>query len=223
MKTKTHYDTIKKKKEENKLENERVINKRIADFSKGVDIAQTIIIFLIALLVPTFLGEFITKVFGASSVIAANSQLIIGTIVNMALVTTAINLKGWSKILGVVTMPSIATILGGYVFGTSSTYMVYMIPAIWLGNFALIYSYKFIMLGKNKNYFLAGIIGIIVKVAIIFAFFEILNAFGIFPEKMVTTLQTAMSTTQLITATLGVILSFIIYEIEFKKVKLKES
>ena len=40
---------------------------------------------------------------------------------------------------------------------------------------------------------------------------------------MVTTLQTAMSSTQLITATLGVILSFIIYEIEFKKVKLKES
>ena len=38
------------------MENESVINKRITDFSKGADIAQTIIIFLIALLVPTFLG-----------------------------------------------------------------------------------------------------------------------------------------------------------------------
>ncbi len=198
------------------MENESVINKRIADFSKGVDIAQTIIIFLLALLVPTFLGEIITKVFGANSVIASNSQIIIGTIVNTALVITAINLKGWAKILGVVTMPSIATILGGYVFGTSSVYMVYMIPAIWGGNFALVYAYKFIMLGKNKHYFLAGIIGIIVKVAVIFAFFEILNGFSIFPENLVSNLQTAMSTTQLITATLGVLISFVIYKIERK-------
>ena len=196
------------------MENESVINKKITQFSKGADIAQTIIIFLIALLVPTFLGQLITKVFGATSVIASNSQLIIGTIVNMALVTTAINLKGWAKILGVVTMPSISTILSGYVFGTASTYMVYMIPAIWVGNFALVYAYKFIMLGKNKYYFLAGIVGVVVKVAIIFAFFGILNAFGVFPEKLVSNLQTAMSTTQLITATLGVILSFIIYKLE---------
>ena len=164
------------------MENESVINKRITDFSKKVDIIQTILIFLVSLLVPTFLGEIITKIFGATSVIGTNSQIIIGTIVNIALITAAINLKGWAKIIGVVTMPSIATILGGYVFGTASTYMVYMIPAIWLGNFALIYAYKFIMLGKNKNYFLAGFVGVIVKVAIIFAFFEILNAFGIFPE-----------------------------------------
>ena len=196
------------------MENESVINKRITDFSKKVDIIQTILIFLVSLLVPTFLGEIITKIFGATSVIGTNSQIIIGTIVNIALITAAINLKGWAKIIGVVTMPSIATILGGYVFGTASTYMVYMIPAIWLGNFALIYAYKFIMLGKNKNYFLAGFVGVIVKVAIIFVFFEILNAFGIFPEKLVSTLQAAMSTTQLITATLGVIISFAIYKLE---------
>ena len=196
------------------MENESVINKRITDFSKKVDIIQTILIFLVSLLVPTFLGEIITKIFFFFSVIGTNSQIIIGTIVNIALITAAINLKGWAKIIGVVTMPSIATILGGYVFGTASTYMVYMIPAIWLGNFALIYAYKFIMLGKNKNYFLAGFVGVIVKVAIIFAFFEILNAFGIFPEKLVSTLQAAMSTTQLITATLGVIISFAIYKLE---------
>ncbi len=201
------------------MENESVINKRITDFSKTTDIIQTIVIFLVALLVPTFLAQLIQKIFGATSVIASNSQLIVGTIVNIALVTTAINLKGWPKILGVVTMPSISTVLSGYVFGTASTYMVFMIPAIWVGNFALVYAYKFIMLNKNKNYFLAGVIGIIVKVAIIFAFFEILNVFGVFPEKLVSNLQTAMSTTQLITATLGVVLSFIIYRIEKSKTK----
>ena len=196
------------------MENEGIINKRVKDFSKGIDIMQTILIFLIALLVPTFLAGILSKIFGSTSVISTNSQLIVGTIVNAALVVSAINLKGWAKILGVVTMPSISTILSGYVFGTASVYMVYMIPAIWIGNFALIYSYKFLMLGKNKHYFLAGIVGIIVKVAIIFALFNLNNLFGVFPEKLVTTLSTAMGTTQLITATLGVILAFIIYKIE---------
>lgn len=199
------------------MENEGIINKRVKDyFSKGIDIMQTILIFLIALLVPTFLGGILSKIFGSTSVISTNSQLIVGTIVNAALVVSAINLKGWAKILGVVTMPSISTILSGYVFGTASVYMVYMIPAIWIGNFALIYSYKFLMLGKNKHYFLAGIVGIIVKVAIIFALFNLINLFGVFPEKLVENLRNAMGMTQLITATLGVIAAFVIYKLEKK-------
>ena len=198
------------------MENEGLINKRVKDFSKGIDIMQTILIFLIALLVPTFLGGILSKIFGSTSVISTNSQLIVGTIVNAALVVSAINLKGWAKILGVVTMPSISTILSGYVFGTASVYMVYMIPAIWIGNFALIYSYKFLMLGKNKHYFLAGIVGIIVKVAIIFALFNLINLFGVFPEKLVENLRNAMGMTQLITATLGVIAAFVIYKLEKK-------
>ncbi len=113
-------------------------------------------------------------------------------------------------------MPSISTILSGYVFGTASVYMVYMIPAIWIGNFALIYSYKFLMLGKNKHYFLAGIVGIIVKVAIIFALFNLINLFGVFPEKLVENLRNAMGMTQLITATLGIIVAFVIYKLEKK-------
>lgn len=198
------------------MENEGIINKRVKDFSKGIDIIQTILIFLIALLVPTFFGRILSKIFGSTSVISTNSQLIIGTIVNATLVVSAINLKGWAKILGIVTMPSISTILSGYVFGIASVYMVYMIPAIWIGNFALIYSYKFLMLGKNKHYFLAGIVGIIVKVAIIFALFNLINLFGVFPEKFVDNLRNAMGMTQFITATLGVIAAFVIYKLEKK-------
>lgn len=196
------------------MKNEGIMKRRVKDFSKGIDIMQTILIFLIALLVPTFLGGILSSIFGSTSVVSTNSQLIVGTIVNAALVTAAINLKGWVKILGVVTMPSISTILSGYVFGTASVYMVYMIPAIWLGNFALIYSYKLLMLGKNKHYFLAGIVGIIVKVVIIFALFNLINLFGVFPEKLITTLSAAMGTTQLITATLGVLVAFAIYKLE---------
>ena len=196
------------------MEKEGILQRRLTDFSKNIDIMQTIIIILISLLVPTFLGNLITTVFGPTSIVTANSQIIVGSIVNTALIMAAINLKGWKKIIGVVTMPSISTILSGYVFGTASVYMVYMIPAIWVGNFALIYAYKLVMLGKNKNYFLAGIIGILVKVSIIFASFNILNIFNIFPQKLISNLQNAMGMTQLITATIGMILAFIIYKIE---------
>lgn len=193
---------------------EEIINKKLLNFSKTVDVVQTILIFLIALLVPTFLGGVITNVFGAQSVIAKNTQIIIGSIVNTALVMTAINLNGWKKILGVVTMPSISTILNGYVFGSASTYMVYMIPAIWLGNFTLVYLYKLLLLDKKMNYFLSGVIGVITKVAIIFLFFNVLNLVNIFPEKLVSTLQNAMGLTQLITATIGVVVAFAIYKAE---------
>lgn len=193
---------------------EKTLSKRIGDFSKPIDALQTILIFLIALLVPTFLGSWIKTTFGATSAITANSQIIVGSIVNTALIMSALNLKGWSKILGVITMPSISTILSGYVFQSASPYMVWMIPAIWLGNFALIYAYKFIMLSKEKNYFLAGIVGIVAKVAIIAISFMIIKGLGIFPEKLVNTLQTAMTTTQLVTACIGAIISFSLYAAE---------
>lgn len=199
------------------MENEGIIRKRVRDFSKQADVIQTILIFLIALLIPTFLGKLLTSIFGATSVIAKNSQIIVGSIVNTALIISALNLKGGLKIAGIITMPSISTILSGYVFKSASPFMVYMIPAIWIGNFVLVYAYKLLVVNKNKNYFLAGIVGVILKVAIIFGAFSILKAFGIFPNKLISNLQVAMGSTQAITATIGVIISFIIYKLELKK------
>lgn len=193
---------------------ESVINKRVKDFSKDVDLVQTITIFLLALLVPTFLGQLIKTTFGAESIIAQNSQIIVGSVVNTALIMAAINLKGWKKVLGVVTMPSVSTMLSGYVFKSASVYMVYMIPAIWIGNFVLVYAYKLIMLSKERNYFFAGIAGVLAKVIVIAVGFMILKAFNIFPEKLITTLQTAMTTTQLITASIGAFIAFGIYKME---------
>ena len=199
------------------MERENVLDKRIYDFSKKSDIIQTIILGLLAFLVPTFLAQLITTIFGAQSVITANSQIIVGSIVNAALVLAAINIKGWKKIIGIITMPSISTILSGYVFQAASVYMVYMIPAIWIGNFVLIYAFKFIMLEKNKNYFVAGIVGIIAKVLVIFGWFELLNLFSVFPSQLVNNLQTAMGLTQLITATIGTLIVFTVYQVEKKK------
>ena len=196
---------------------EGILRQTVRDFSKSSEIVQTIIIALLALLVPTFLGRLITIVFGAESVIASNSQLIVGSIVNTILVISALNLKGWTKIIPIVTMPSISTILSGYVFKSASVFMVYMIPAIWVGNFALVFAFKYIMLANKKNYLLSSIIGVIAKVAIIFGFFIVLKTFNVFPEKIVTNLQKAMGITQLITASIGCLIAFIFYKVENKK------
>lgn len=196
---------------------EGIIKQTVRDFSKQNELAQTVVIALLAFLVPTFLAQLLNVIFGAESAIAGNSQLIVGSIVNTALVITALNIKGWTKILFIVTMPSISTILSGYVFKSASVYMVWMIPAIWVGNFALVYVFKYIILEKKKNYFLATSVGIMCKVTIIFGFFMILKAFNIFPEKIILNLQKAMSIIQLITATIGCIVSYGIYKIEQAK------
>ncbi len=201
------------------MERENVLNKSMRDYSKQIDIMQIILICIGALIVPTFLASLLTKVFGANSFIASHSQIIVGSIVNTALIVTAINVKGWKKIVGIITLPSISTILGGYVFKTASVYMAYMIPAIWIGNFAIVYLYKQLLLNKKLNYFVTGAIAIAVKVAIIFGGFSLLNIIGIFPEKLVQNLQIAMGTTQGITATIGVIISYTIYLANKKTIK----
>lgn len=198
---------------------EGILKQTVRDFSKKNEIFQTVVIAVLAFLVPTFLAQLINASFGVGSVVANNSQIIVGTVVNTILVISALNLKGWNKTIFVVTMPSISTIMSGYVFKTASIYMVWMIPAIWLGNFILILSFKYIMIKKEKSYFLAAIIGIIGKVAIIFGIFMLLKAFNIFPVKMISNLQKAMSLIQLITATLGSLFAFVIYKLENKKEK----
>jgi hypothetical protein len=198
---------------------ENTLKQTVRDFSKVSEAIQTIIVALLAILVPTFLAKLITMIFGAESVIANNSQIIVGSIVNTALIITALNLKGWSKTVFVVTMPSVSTILSGYVFKSASPLMTYMIPAIWVGNFLLVFSYKYIVALKEKNYFLGALVGIISKVIVIFGFFMILKAFGVFPEKVAVNLQKAMGLIQLITASIGSIIAFVIYKLETKSGK----
>ena len=196
------------------MEDDLVLSQTAYDFSKKEDTIQTILLALLVFLVPTFLGKILSGVFGAQSVVATNSQLIIGSIVNSALVISALNLKGWKKIVLVTTMPSISTIVSGYIFGPVSIPMLYMMPAIWLGNFALIFSFKFLMLKKKQYYWLSAIVGIIAKVLIIFGLFSLIKLFGVFPQKAIPTLQKSMSIIQLITATIGCVIGFTIYKLE---------
>ena len=195
------------------MNEEKVMRKAAFDFGKTSSLIQTIILALIALVVPAFIQQLL-KI----SPVASHAQYIVGSIVNTTLIVSAINLKGWGRIIPIITMPSVATVLNGLIFGPWSLPMVYMIPAIWLGNFLLVSAYKLFFLKLKFNYTLTGFIGIILKFAIIFGFFTILNKIGVIPEKAAGTLASAMGVTQIITATIGVFASSIIYEIENKKI-----
>lgn len=205
---------------------EQVVNKRAYELSKAGEIIQTILIILGALLVPAVVPQLLQFIFGKTSWIASHSQIIVGSIVNTALIMTGINMKGWRKILLVATLPSLSAIGSGYIFGSLTKVTIFMLPGIWLGNFALIMLMKYLYVNKNINYAVSAIISIVVKVAIIFGVLNIWMAFSVLPNQgaVANTLRNTMGLTQAITAIIGSIISILIIKIGFtKKSKITEA
>ena len=202
------------------MEKENCFDLKLVDLSKRTEIVVTVLIAIGALLTPFIVPQLLQIVFGKTSFIATNSQYVVGSIVNIALIFAGINLKGYKKIIGIITLPSISAICSGFIFKTASIYTVYMIPAIWLGNFALVYLYRKIYVEKKKNYILSSVLAILVKTAIIFFGFNLLTWFRVIPEhgKVFEALQLSMGMNQLITATIAaVIVAGIIGAIKAKK------
>ena len=180
----------------------KVLRQQLVDTKKITDIIITLLIIVGAFLVPTFLAKIIP--------LGANQQLVVGTIVNASLIMTALYTKGTIKTFAIATLPSISTILGGLLFANMTLYSKLMIPAIWLGNFAFIFIYKAIYVNKKSNYIVSAIVAILIKVAIIYGGFSIMNSVMNLPEMVRNTLNASMGVTQLITATSGSVLALAI-------------
>ena len=150
--------------------------------------------------------------------IANNSQLIVGSIVNISLIMAGINMKGWRKLLLIATLPSLSAIGSGYIFGSLTKVTLFMIPGIWLGNFSLIILMKYLYVNKNINYALSSVVAIAIKVAIIFSVLNIWMSFSLLPNQGVVadTLRNTMGLTQAITATIGAVISILIIKLGFK-------
>ena len=202
------------------MEKENCFDFNLVDLSKSAKIVETFLIAIGALLTPFIVPQLLEVIFGKTSFIATNSQYVVGTIVNIALIFAGINLKGYKKILGIITLPSISAICSGFIFKTASIYTVYMIPAIWIGNFLLVYLYRKIYVEKNRNYVLASIVAILIKVAVIFLVFNILTIIKVIPSqgKIFQALQLSMGLNQLVTATIAsVVVAGIVVGIKAKK------
>ena len=180
----------------------QVLNKSFVDTKKITNIILKSLIVIGALFVPTFLAKLVP--------LGKYQQLIIGTVVNTSLVLTAIYMKGTFKTLAIATLPSISTILSGVLFSNMTVYTKYMIPAIWLGNLTFIFIYKFLFIYKKTNYILSAVPAIILKVSIIYLGFVLMSSSVNIPDMAKQTLNTSMGLTQLITATCGSTLGFLI-------------
>ncbi len=179
-----------------------VLEKQLTDTKKAENIIITTLIMIGAFVIPTFLAKIIP--------LGKYQQIIVGSIVNMSLILTALYTKGTIKTIAIATLPSMSTILGGLLFKDITLYSKTMIPAIWIGNFSFILLYKTLYVNKKINYPVSSIIAIIVKAAIIYLGFTIMVNVMTVPELVKTTLNTSMGMTQLITATSGSILAFLV-------------
>jgi len=128
------------------------------------------------------------------------NQLLIGTIVNAFLCYSALRYN-LAKSLPIILLPSIGALVSGIVFHQFSIFLVYLIPAIWLGNLTLWY---FIKRFAEKRVF-ATAIASLTKTTIIFGFTLTLYLFDSIPKAFLI----PMSVIQLITAICGCTIVFL--------------
>lgn len=180
----------------------KLMKEQLVEVNKVTNVVITLLITIGAFVVPTFLVKIIP--------LGKYQQIIVGSVVNMSLILTALYTKGTIKTIAIATLPSISTILGGLLFGGMTLYSKTMILAIWIGNFALILFYKLLYVNKKWKYPFCASIAIMAKVAIIYSGFMIMvNAMPV-PDMVKQTLNVSMGLTQLITATTGSVLAYLI-------------
>ncbi len=90
-------------------------------------------------------------------------QLLVGSIVNVLLIMVAIRYKNYKTLLPFAVLPSIAAVVHGVLFGPFSVFLIYMMPAIRVGNFLLMYVIQ------HDKYLLKGILSGVLYKAIFLA------------------------------------------------------
>lgn len=192
------------------MERESCLKQVVYPLSKKNEIVQLILLSIFIFLVPMIIPKVLTTVFGLNSWISSNSQYVVGTIVNTVLIVAGLNVKGWKQIITLITLPSLSAINSGLIFKTANIYSVYMIPAIWIGNFTFIYIYRKLLVQSKLNYILTSVIAILTKVGIIYLGFRILIMISIIPNtgNIFTALNLSMGINQIITATLAAVIGF---------------
>lgn len=125
-------------------------------------------------------------------------QLLVWSIVNLLLIW-AVRKLSRSKARRLAFVPSIAAVLHGVIFWPFTIFLVYMMPAIWLGNLALMY-----IVSRVSQKWLGILTGWIIKACLLFliAFVLVQNSF------LPTVFLKAMGIFQLATALIGGYVAF---------------
>ena len=84
------------------MEKENCFDLKLVDLSKKTEIVVTVLVAIGALLTPFIVPQLLQVVFFLFCFIATNSQYVVGSIVNIALIFAGINLKGYKKIIEII-------------------------------------------------------------------------------------------------------------------------
>ncbi|MDD5182243.1 MAG: hypothetical protein PHC66_03675 [Candidatus Nanoarchaeia archaeon] len=138
-----------------------------------------------------------------------NPQELLGITINILLVLAALNIRGW-RLIPVIVLPSLGALLGGYFFHNMTFVVPLFMPILWLGNFILVFAFKYLYLERKVNFFLTLFIGATTKYLVM-----VLSAYAFIYFSLAPTIFLAsMGRIQLVTAIFGGIIAFFI--INFK-------
>jgi hypothetical protein len=158
------------------------------------ELVEVILYSAVALLVPFSLGH---------------PQLLVGIIVNAALVLAALNLKDY-KVLPIALLPSMGVIARGLIFGPFTIFLVYLAPFIWIGNLILVYIAK-----KVSNKWISFVIGAGIKALFLYSVTMVMIKLGILPKIF----AVSMGIIQLYTALAGGLLAVTFQSLRTKMFK----
>ena len=128
-------------------------------------------------------------------------QILLGTLIN-ALFIFSVTRFGLKKTIPLLLIPSILSYTQGLLFGSSTIFLLYLIPFIAISNFALVYLYK-----KINIPYVNILISASIKALILYSAVLLLMKFTNMPQAF---LQ-AMGMIQFITALLGTMVVTLVY------------
>ena len=142
-----------------------------------------------------------------STILLSHQQIIVGTVVNLMLLSGAVNLKRNEQI-PLAIFPSILAVFQGLLFGKFTFFLLYFLPFIWISN--LVYMTVFKKTKGNGVYRL--LISSFGKTAILFITAVLFTNIQLVPKIFLT----AMGILQLVTSLLGGGLFLLISKLEKK-------
>ena len=127
-------------------------------------------------------------------------QILVGVVINVLLIRAALTLKK-EKIWPIIFLPSLGVISRGLLFSTLTPFLFYLLPFIFLGNFALVYLVK-----KNQE---SNIINKLLSPALFKAVIIGIGAFVFIKLSLVPSiLLSAMSISQFINAFIALLIVY---------------
>ena len=128
-------------------------------------------------------------------------QLLVGVIVNALIIRASFD-HSLKKVLLLCLLPSLAVVSTGFLFGTLTSFLLWVLPFIWISNFIIACVSKKLFIEKERNYFFSTAMASIAKSLFLFASVVILFLFGLVPALFLT----AFGVMQLVTAESGAII-----------------